>query len=299
MRTACVLYPGEMGGAVARLLLEHGWGVVSFLEGRSQRTRDGAEAAGISAAPTLEAAVARADLVISLVPQSSALDTAAAFARAAYGTDRRPPYLDANSISPDTMTAVADVVASSGAACVDGAFVGSAARLGGTTTLYVSGPEAQTVGSMIAEAFLVRVLGSHIGLASAFKLSFSGFNKGLVALFLETVSAADRLGQREQLMNCLQDFYPGTVETVERLLPSYPRHVGRRIEELEQSLQWLRGIEEEGPMASATRSVFEKLRDLDLPGDHPWESDALVEEYCRRRSQRRPGSRPGGRESMT
>jgi hypothetical protein len=56
----------------------------------------------------------------------------------------------------------------------------------------------------------------------------------------------------------LRSLYSGSVETVERLLPSYPRHVARGIEELKQGLQWLRRLDQDGPMASATKTVLEE-----------------------------------------
>ena len=87
---------------------------------------------------------------------------------------------------------------------------------------------------MLGDALKCVVLGGDVGAASAFKLAFAGFNKGLVALFLEVMAAADRLGQRDELLECLRAFYPGTVETVERLLPSYPRHAARRAEEMDE-----------------------------------------------------------------
>ena len=127
----------------------------------------------------------------------------------------------------------------------------------------------------------MRVLGADVGLASAFKLSFAGFNKGLVALVLEAAAAADRLGQRDELLDRLAHFYPGSVASVERLLPSYPRHVARRVEELDETVRWLSDIGQAGPMAAATRAVLERLGELHVADDVEWQAADLIAECCR------------------
>lgn len=267
---------------MARILADRGWEVTTCVEGRSARTCAGATEAGATLLPTLSDVVGSADLVISLVPQNAVLQTAEAFAEAARHNERRPLYLDANSVSPATMREVCAMVAKAGTDCIDGAFVGNAGMLGSTTALYVSGARAEEVRDLIGEAFPVRVLGPSIGFASAFKLSFGGFNKGLVALFLEMVSASDRIGQRQELMQALRAFYPGSVETVERLLPTYPQHAARRAEEMVEVEEWLRGMGQRGPMAASTCSVLADLAGLGLPGDAALDAEGVVREACRR-----------------
>jgi 3-hydroxyisobutyrate dehydrogenase-like beta-hydroxyacid dehydrogenase len=282
MKTLTILYPGEMGSAVAGEFSRHGWRVVSCLDDRSRRTKDLALASGVVPLPTIEDCVRESDLVISLVPQSVAESTAAIFAAACAEAARQPAYVDANSISPSTMGEVARVVAGNGPGCVDGAFIGSAAMLGKKTALYLSGPTADSVSTQIGDALLTRVLGPEIGDASAFKLSIYGFNKGLVAIFLEMITAADLLGHREELLACLRDFYPGQMSTVERLLPTYPRHVSRRVDEMSEVVDWLASIRQRSDMAAGTRSIFQCLESLALD-DGPREFEELVDEYCRRR----------------
>ncbi len=282
MRTLAILHPGDMGSALAREFARHGWRVVSFLAERSDRTRALARDAGVTELPSMEDCVAESELVISLVPQSAATATAATFAEACRRTGVARPYIDANSISPVTMAEVASIASANGAQCVDGAFIGSAAALGTKTKLYLSGSAAASVATQIGGALATRVLGVGIGSASAFKLSIYGFNKGLVAIFLEMITAADLLGLRDELLGCLRDFYPGEVATVERLLPTYPRHVTRRIAEMDEAIAWLASIEHRSDMAAGTKSVFECLEALALEG-RAWRMEELLEEVCRRR----------------
>jgi 3-hydroxyisobutyrate dehydrogenase-like beta-hydroxyacid dehydrogenase len=276
-RTAAILYPGEMGAAVGTALVAGGWTVVTCLEGRSARTVSAAAAAGITAVASLEAAVAVADVVVSLVPQTAVVQTAAAFAAAVARTDRRPLYLDANSVSPATMAEVRAVVEGAGCDCVDGAFVGSAKALGQRTTLYLSGGRSEELASLLGDALKWVVLGHEVGAASAFKLAFAGFNKGLVALFLEVTASADRLGLRDALLGCLRELYPGTVDTVARLLPSYPRHAARRVEEMDELVGALLAQGSEAAMAAGTRAVLARFAALGLDAGAAWDLDDVLD----------------------
>ena len=218
---------------------------------------------------------------ISLVPQRAVVDTAAAFAAAVGATDRRPLFLDANSVSPATMAEVRAAVEGAGCDCVDGAFLGSAKALGQRTTLYLSGDRAAELASVLGDALKWVVLAGGVGAASAFKLAFAGFNKGLVALFLEVMSAADHLGQGDELLERLHAFYPGTVETVERLLPSYPRHAGRRAAEMDERVATMRAQGSQAPMAAGAAVVLARFAALHLDADAAWNLDAVLDACSR------------------
>lgn len=286
MRTVGILYPGEMGSAVARLLTAHGVRTVTCAEGRSIRTRSLAQSGGVVLLSSMHDVVARADVVISLVSPSGAVEVAKVFAAAVRRTGRCPTFLDANSVSPITARQVEDVARAVGCECVDGAFVGGAAALGETTTLVLSGVHAAHVGSMLEPCFRVRILSPSVGDASAFKLSFAGFNKGLVALYLEAIGIAARIGCRPVLEESLREFYPATVDTIERLLPSYPRHAARRAEEIGELRAWMAKLDEGGWMAAGTQAVLEEFATLEIPLDTEGALARVIEEYCLRRARR-------------
>jgi 3-hydroxyisobutyrate dehydrogenase-like beta-hydroxyacid dehydrogenase len=296
-RTAVILYPGDMGSAVGAAMARRGWRVVSCLTGRSARTVTAARSAGIAAAATLAEAVSGADLVISLVPQTAAVSTAGDFAQAVADGRGRPAYVDANSVAPATMTEVCDVVERAGCTCVDGAFVGQAALLADKTTLYLSGERADEVAASLADALRVTVLGSRVGLASAFKLASTGFSKGLVSLFLEMLSGAERVGLREELLLCLRGLYPGTVETVERLLPSYPRHLARRVAEAAEYRQWLSEADQIGAMVAGTEAVLERFAALGLDEQGAWTAAEVIG-ACLERDFLAANPTPRGRDGL-
>lgn len=275
-RRIAVLYPGEMGTAVGRALAGDGWAVVTCLEGRSVRTAVAAEEAGFAVVGSLGELAEGADVVVSLVPQTAVSEVAGAFAAAISRTDRRPLYLDANSVSPETVGEVRALVEGTGCGFVDGAFLGSAKALGQRTTLYLSGGRAPELAAVFGDALACEVLGPEVGVASAFKLAFAGFNKGLVALFLEVMAAGERMGRGDELLRVVREFYPGTVETVERLLPSYPKHAGRRAEEMNELVRWLASQGQDGEMGFAARRVLTQFAALGLDAEASWSLEEVL-----------------------
>lgn len=289
MPSAAVLYPGEMGCATARVLVAAGWDVCTHLWGPSLICRGDAEAAAIVNLGSLDEAVAASDVVVSLVPPAAALETAQAVSGAARQSGRQPLFLDANSVAPATMSAIATTLEGAELDCVDGAFVGSAAELGGRTRLYLSGSRAGELAAALPEAFQARNIGPRVGDASALKLAFAGFNKGLVALFVEVMEAGGAAGERDELLACLRAFYPGTVETLERLLPSYPRHAARRADELDELARWLASEERDAAWATTARDVLRRIAALGLDETREW-SFAEVLAAC---TVRPPRAAPG------
>ncbi len=124
IETVAILSPGDMGHAVGRALGELGLNIITCLAARSERTRKLAAAAGFEDTPSLEAMVKRADLVLSIMPPSAALETAGAVAEAMRAAGHAPCYADCNAISPMTARRVAAVMTDCGAAFIDAGIVG-------------------------------------------------------------------------------------------------------------------------------------------------------------------------------
>ena len=62
-----ILSPGDMGHAVGRALSEHGFDILTLLEGRSERTRALAQDAGFRTSASLNELMIEADLVLSIL----------------------------------------------------------------------------------------------------------------------------------------------------------------------------------------------------------------------------------------
>jgi Domain of unknown function (DUF1932)/NADP oxidoreductase coenzyme F420-dependent len=176
-----LLHPGEMGAAVGTALAAAGHNVLWASEGRSEATRT--RAAGFEDAGSVAHAVARADVVISVVPPHAALDLAHSL----------PPfagiYVDANAVSPETARAVGSSVAR----FVDGGIVGGPPA----PRLYLSGDEAAVVAALFDGSPIETEL---VADASALKCAYAAWTKGTAALLLAIRDFARAEGVEEALV---------------------------------------------------------------------------------------------------
>ena len=261
--TVGVLYAGEMGSAVGRLLSTRGIRVVTTVEERSERTKRSGDEAGIEVLPTLTDVKRVANIVISVVVPTAATNVANAYcSRGSAPADAL--YLDINSISPATVGRIEDCLTSADIQFVDGAIHGLAAQLESRGTLYLSGGSADRVARLFDGAMRLRVLGDSCGPASSFKMMLGGMSKGLVALFLELGLVARRTEVLDELLTEAGHYYPGVMSAIERLLPTYPRHAARRGDELREVGQTIRATGLEPNMISAAEQIITALGDMDL-----------------------------------
>ena len=171
------------------------------LDGRSDRTRGLAHAAGLADVHTLEAVLADASVVLSVVPPGSAAEVAAAVARAA--GDSRPLVVDLNAVAPATVQRVAALLAERGIETVDGSISGPPPQRPGTTRIYLSGSRAAEVAALPLEGVERIVVGDDIGLASAVKMCTASVYKGRVALLAQAFRVAHAYGVTDHVLDDL------------------------------------------------------------------------------------------------
>src|SRR5947207_11017390 len=128
--TVGILYPGDMGSSLGKLLAEAGFSVVTTLEGRSPRTCRLCEAAGLTVLGSLRDVVRTSAVVFSVVPPAAAREVAEHYCILAHLASRDAVYVDANPVSPAAAVATAELVRAAGVGFVDGAIHGVAAQLG-------------------------------------------------------------------------------------------------------------------------------------------------------------------------
>jgi hypothetical protein len=295
MPTIGILYPGEMGAALGRVLAEDGLRVVTTVEGRSPRTRRLCHEAGLEVLPSLAAVVRRADVIFSLVTPAAALEVAREFAASCKGLATPKTYVDANSVAPATAAAVARAVKPTGARFADAAIHGLAAQLRPRGIVYLSGPAAADVANLLAGSLRVRVAGDKPGQASAVKGALAGMSKGLAALFTEIALLARTAGVWGPFLEGCGLFYPGVLQAVERLLPTYPRHAARREEEMAELERAMKTLGLRPALVRGAREVIGALADAALEdGPGEWTAAGVIEELSRRRVlHRRRASRVG------
>ena len=270
MTQIALLYPGAMGRALADALAPLDHQLVSHVAERSSRTQENADCAGVRGLSSFEQLVDAAEVVVSVVPPNAASCVAHRYAAALRssrrwtGADHRPLFLDANSVAPTTVAAIDKVVRAAGARFVDGAFLGPSTPIGGRTLLVLSGPDASAAAEIFGPAIAVKVIGDTVGHASAVKMALALVTKALTALFLEMSCAAAKAGCLDATLEAMRQLYPGTMEFVERNLPTYRTHAARRLVEMREVQAWLEELGQRGAMTQAATAVTEHVSNAGL-----------------------------------
>lgn len=196
MTKVALLHPGAMGVTLGATLRAGGHEVLWASAGRGPETLARAEAAGFSDAGDLPALVDAADVILSVCPPHAA----ETLARQVVAEGFRGLYIDANAVSKQRAIVIGAVTEFSGGSFVDGGIIGPPAERPGTTWLHLSGERAsEAAGLFSAGPLETNVVSAEAGDASALKMCYSAYSKGLTALLAASLQAADRLGVREAL----------------------------------------------------------------------------------------------------
>ena len=254
MPTIAVIAPGSMGSAIGARLVEHGARVLTALAGRSAASRARAEAAGLVDADLAD--LAAADILLSIVPPADAEALAHRLASVLTAARRKPVYIDANAVSPDTVGRIAGIVAATGAPFLDGAILGLPPKPGSTgPRVYVSGDDTAPAMALRAFGLDLRVCPGPVGAASSLKMSYAGLNKGLTALAAIMIGAAQRAGAGEALLSELAENEPALLARFAKALPDMAPKAYRWAPEMQEIAAFL------GPDA-AGRKVFAGFAEL-------------------------------------
>jgi 3-hydroxyisobutyrate dehydrogenase-like beta-hydroxyacid dehydrogenase len=233
-RPVAILMPGDMGHAVGRELAARGDDVITCLEGRSGRTRALAAAAGMRDAGGLEAVVAEAGLILSILPPAAALDQAETVAAAMAAAGARPCYVDCNAVSPDTARRVGDVISGAGAPFLDVGIVGPAPGKGAPPRFYVSGADTGPMAALDGKGIAVKAIGAEVGRASGLKMCYAALTKGTWTLQTAILMCAEVLGLSEVLRDEFRYSQADTYAAMEARLPRLPADSGRWVGEMEE-----------------------------------------------------------------
>ena len=232
--TVGVLSPGEMGAAVGAVLHRHGLRVVTCLEGRGDWTARRAKEAGIEALPSYDELVREADILLSILVPAQARAVADLVAQALGRTGATLAYVDCNAISPRTVREVARTVTEAGAQFVDAAIMGGPPTVQEGPRFYASGPEPQPFEALRQHGLDVHVMGQDVGQASGFKMVYGATTKGIAALWMELMVAAEAMGLRDALEAELARGDNLSRQRVERFMsgmaPRSARYVGEMVE---------------------------------------------------------------------
>jgi 3-hydroxyisobutyrate dehydrogenase-like beta-hydroxyacid dehydrogenase len=226
------------------------------------------EALGVLGAGSLRAALGSAETIFSLVTSDQALGVAMATISLPEGS----VYCDMNSVSPGTKQAAASAVEERRGRYVDVAIMAPVKRLGLSVPLLLSGPAAKEAEERLRDTGFqnVRIIGEHVGTASAVKMIRSVVVKGLEALTGEAMLAAAAAGVTDEVL--------ASLDSSERAVPWRVRadynlermivHGVRRAEEMQEAVTTLESL---GVDPELTRGSVRRHREIGLMGLHPAE----------------------------
>ena len=256
---------GEMGFHWAKLLKSHGVEVLTYDKDRGEVSRKRAENAGVTSVASMKVLVQEAELILSIVVPSAAKKVAMKVAKAALKSGRKDLlYCDANAISPMTADAIAKVLAPAGVHFVDGCIIGSAAKMGKGTIVYLAGPQAEQLRGLEAFNIPLKILGPSTNQASAFKVVYAGLTKGLQGLFCELLMGARKFGLLDEIRAQYEESFPGLLDKVSSSIVGLQIHAGRRAEEMDELKRTFNSHGLDSFMAPAAQKVLRAIAALNL-----------------------------------
>ena len=194
INTVAILSPGDMGSNVGRALREDGLEVITCLDGRSDRTRELAEVAGIVDVSPLDEMLAASDIVLSILVPERAVDVARDVAGWIRTSGKPLAFADCNPVSPKTAMLMADIVDGAGGRYIDAGIIGSPPGRGEPPRFYASGPNEQLLAQLDGRGISVPTMGGENGRASAIKMCYASLSKGAMSLYTNALVTAWNLG---------------------------------------------------------------------------------------------------------
>jgi 3-hydroxyisobutyrate dehydrogenase-like beta-hydroxyacid dehydrogenase len=264
-----VLSPGDMGQAVAGRLKATGREVYTALEGRSERTAALAKEAGLTDAGSVRSVVETCDAVLSVLNPGAALDTAREVAQAMRDARKKLVYVDCNAIAPQTVREIETLITEAGGVFIDGGIIGPPPRGKAKTKLYVSGPHASLLSEIEDEQLRIRVVGERNGDASAVKMCYASMTKGAMALGMELLIAARKLGVEQQVVAEMKDSQGDMLEWVLSRSVSMPPKAHRWVPEMNEIAKTFEGVGLTPRILQGAADMYEYIAETPLGRESP------------------------------
>lgn len=256
---------GEVGPIFARAFVALGVQVATFdIKQQDAATRDviveRARASDTRVAADLADALADATLVFSAVTASQA----EAVATAAAGHLRAgQTFIDVNSVSPAVKQRNSVKVEASGAHYLEAAVMAPVPPQGIQVPVLLGGPVAnEMTGVLNALGMRTQAVADKVGLASAIKLCRSIMIKGMEALTVQSMLAANAFGVDQRVLASLAASFPGVgwdTGYEAYLIGRVVEHGQRRSEEMREASLMLGELGMSTDLATAIADVQERL----------------------------------------
>ena len=155
------------------------------------------------------------------------------------------------------MRAIEATIIAAGGRCADGGIIGPPPRGTAKMSLYVSGPEASALEQLATPQVNVIVISERIGDASAIKMCYGAFNKGLQAMALELLVAARRLGIDALLETQLRESRREVYDWIIGSLPIMPPKAYRWVPEMLEIAKTFESVGLTPRMFQGTADMYE------------------------------------------
>lgn len=170
--------------------------------------------------------------------------------------------IDINSVSPDRKRETARRVEAVGAIYLDMAVMAPVHPRKHRTPVLIAGRDAASLlPDLLALDFSARVVGDEPGAATAIKMVRSLFVKGLEAITVETLLAAEASGCFDEILSSISTSYPGLdwPRFAEYQFERTTTHGRRRAAEMRESAATLDSLGLHGALAEAIADVQQRM----------------------------------------
>ena len=218
---------------------------------------------GVELVASIRDVCRRSNVVVCLTPGKLALTIAR---RARRWLTAEHIYVDATTASVRDMEKAAHLLEGS-AAFVDAAVMDPVPMNGIKVLTVASGSHAAEFRALLEPYGMnIEVVGDKPGAASSMKLLRSVCMKGLAALLLESLEAAQRYGITRALVADMARFIDGRPfeDVIKRFVCGTAIHAGRRVHEVSEAMALLKSVDAPTRMTKSTRKTLESIAEMGL-----------------------------------
>jgi 3-hydroxyisobutyrate dehydrogenase-like beta-hydroxyacid dehydrogenase len=204
------------------------------------------------------------DIILSLVTTEESLVAAGQIAK---HLPKGTLFLDCNSTSPGMKREVAKTVTEAGGRSVEAAVMDLVPRSQHKVPMLLAGKDAEElIGKLAPYGVDMKSVGDDVGAASTIKMCRSVFMKGLDAILMECMVAAETAGVTDRIVSSMQVTIPeiNWPVFIGKKLGGAAQHSGRRAGEMREVATTLRELGLDPTMAEATSRRLQWCADLGM-----------------------------------
>lgn len=227
---------------------------------RGKLIKSYAQESNVTLVPNAAELVRSVDIIISAVPSTYALSICKDIK---IHLRKNQMYVDVSASTPYVKEQIWDLIKDKDILFVDAAMMGSLPKEKHKVPITASGNGADKFKELMTPYNMnIKTVGEKAGAASAIKLIRSIFMKGIAALMIEMLQAADAYGVADEVIESIAKSMDSTDfnSHLDRLVTGSAIHCKRRGDELKGSIELLQDVNLDSGM---TKASMERLQSLE------------------------------------